>query len=453
MQKNLIKKYNVPGPRYTSYPTVPYWEHPELELEDWLESVKRSFSETNHRDGISLYIHLPYCESLCTFCACNKRITVNHAVEEPYINAVLDEWKMYVDIFPSVPRIKEIHLGGGTPTFFSPQNLDKLINGILSISEKCEEAEFSFEGHPKNTTEDHLQTLFKIGFNRVSVGVQDFDPVVQDVINRIQPYEMVEAVTVAARKIGYDSLNFDLVYGLPLQTKTSIEDTFEKVMRLRPDRIAYYSYAHVPWHGAGQRKFSEDDLPADDEKRELYELGRDKLEEAGYHEIGMDHFALEDDTLYTASNAKKLHRNFMGYTANHTQLMIGLGVSSIGDTLYAFGQNVKTVEGYMEKVEHGNFPIFRGHILSDDDLIVRKHITNIMCNYETTWDSTLDTQPVIQDGVFRLKELELDGLVVVKEDGLMVPDVGKPFIRNICMALDARLWANVPETEVFSKTI
>ncbi|HIA07152.1 MAG TPA: oxygen-independent coproporphyrinogen III oxidase [Flavobacteriales bacterium] len=453
MQKNLIKKYNVPGPRYTSYPTVPYWEHPELELEDWLESVKRSFSETNHRDGISLYIHLPYCESLCTFCACNKRITVNHAVEEPYINAVLDEWKMYVDIFPSVPRIKEIHLGGGTPTFFSPQNLDKLINGILSISEKCEGAEFSFEGHPKNTTEDHLQTLFKIGFNRVSVGVQDFDPVVQDVINRIQPYEMVEAVTVAARKIGYDSLNFDLVYGLPLQTKTSIEDTFEKVMRLRPDRIAYYSYAHVPWHGAGQRKFSEDDLPADDEKRELYELGRDKLEEAGYHEIGMDHFALEDDTLYTASKAKKLHRNFMGYTANHTQLMIGLGVSSIGDTLYAFGQNVKTVEGYMEKVEQGNFPIFRGHILSDDDLIVRKHITNIMCHNETTWDSVSDRESVIQDGVFRLKELELDGLVVVKEDGLMVPDIGKPFIRNICMALDARLWANVPETEVFSKTI
>jgi len=224
-------------------------------------------------------------------------------------------------------------------------------------------------------------------------------------------------------------------------------------MKLRPDRIAYYSYAHVPWHGAGQRKFSEADLPADDEKRELYELGRDKLEEAGYHEIGMDHFSLDSDSLYAASTTKRLHRNFMGYTTNHTQLMIGLGVSSIGDTLYAFGQNVKTVEGYMEKIENGELPIFRGHILSDEDLIVRKHITNIMCNSETTWDSLSGRETVILDGLARLKELESDGLVVISDDGLVVPDTGKPFIRNICMALDARLWANVPETEVFSKTI
>ena len=453
MSKDLIKKYNVPGPRYTSYPTVPYWENPELAVAEWLGSVNRSFSETNDQDGISLYIHLPYCESLCTFCACNKRITVNHAVEEPYINSVLKEWKMYVDAFPAKPRIKEIHLGGGTPTFFSPHNLQKLIDGIMSLAIKCDGAEFSFEGHPRNTTAEHLQALFDVGFNRVSVGVQDFDPVVQDVINRIQPYEMVEAVTVTSREIGYDSLNFDLVYGLPLQTKDSIEDTFEKVMKLRPDRIAYYSYAHVPWHGAGQRKFSEDDLPAHDEKRELYELGRDKLEEAGYREIGMDHFALEGDTLFTAAQTKSLHRNFMGYTANHTQLMIGLGVSAIGDTLYAFGQNVKTVEGYMDKVEQGALPIFRGHILSDEDLIVRKHITNIMCNYETSWDSLSGDEEVTMKGLARLEELESDGLVVIKEDGLRVPESGKPFIRNICMALDARLWANVPETEVFSKTI
>lgn len=453
MSKDLIKKYNVPGPRYTSYPTVPYWEHSELGIDEWIETVNRSFLETNEKVGISLYIHLPYCESLCTFCACNKRITVNHAVEEPYIDSVLKEWKMYVDQFPSIPRIKEIHLGGGTPTFFSPKNLQNLINGILSISEKCEGAEFSFEGHPKNTTKEHLQALFDVGFNRVSVGVQDFDPVIQEVINRIQPYEMVEAVSESSRSIGYDSLNFDLVYGLPLQTKASIEDTFEKVMKLRPDRIAYYSYAHVPWHGAGQRKFSEADLPADDEKRELYELGRDKLEEAGYHEIGMDHFSLTEDTLYSASKSKKLHRNFMGYTANHTQLMIGLGVSSIGDTLYAFGQNVKTVEGYMGRIDQGEFPIFRGHILSEEDLIVRKHITNIMCNYETSWDLASGVEGIIQDGLDRMNELESDGLVIIEKNGLRVPEQGKPFIRNICMALDARLWAKIPETEVFSKTI
>ncbi|MBL4752505.1 MAG: oxygen-independent coproporphyrinogen III oxidase [Flavobacteriales bacterium] len=453
MSEALIKKYNVPGPRYTSYPTVPYWENPKLAIGEWLDSVHRSFSETNDRDGISLYVHLPYCESLCTFCACNKRITVNHAVEEPYIDSVLKEWKMYVDSFPGKPRIKEIHLGGGTPTFFSPQNLRKLIDGIMSLADKCEGAEFSFEGHPRNTTEEHLQALFDVGFNRVSVGVQDFDPVVQDVINRVQPYEMVEAVTEASRRIGYDSLNFDLVYGLPLQTKKSIEDTFEKVMRLRPDRIAYYSYAHVPWIGGGQRKFSEADLPADDEKRELYELGRDKLEEAGYQEIGMDHFSLKEDTLFKASQTKALHRNFMGYTANHTQLMIGLGVSAIGDTLYGFGQNVKTVEGYRDKVEQGVLPIFRGHLLTDEDLTVRGHITSIMCNYETSWDSLSGDEEVTKQGLARLNELEADGLVVIEEGGLKVPESGKPFLRNICMALDARLWANVPETKVFSTTI
>ena len=453
MSKELIKKYNVPGPRYTSYPTVPYWENDQLTPAQWIESVNRSFEETNSGDGISLYIHLPYCESLCTFCACNKRITVNHAVEEPYINAVLREWKMYVDMFPSTPRIKEIHLGGGTPTFFKPENLQKLINGIMGLSEKCDRAEFSFEGHPNNTTKEHLQALYDVGFNRVSVGVQDFDPIVQDVINRIQSYEAVEAVTDLSREIGYDSLNFDLVYGLPLQTHKSIEDTFEKVMKLRPDRIAYYSYAHVPWHGAGQRKFSEDDLPTDDYKRELYELGRDKLEEAGYHEIGMDHFSLEDDSLYIASKSQSLHRNFMGYTTNHTQLMIGLGVSSIGDTLYAFGQNVKSVEGYMEKMDQGVLPIFRGHILTEEDLIVRKHITNIMCRNETTWGSLSGEVAIIHEGLARLKELESDGLVVIEEGRLRVPESGKPFIRNICMAFDARLWANVPETRVFSTTI
>ncbi|MBL4657015.1 MAG: oxygen-independent coproporphyrinogen III oxidase [Flavobacteriales bacterium] len=453
MQQDLIKKYNVPGPRYTSYPTVPYWEDVDFGIEAWLDSIRRSFLESNDAEGISLYVHLPYCESLCTFCACNKRITVNHAVEGPYLDSVLEEWKMYVAAFPSKPRIKEIHLGGGTPTFFSPENLQRLINGIMELGEKCDGAEFSFEGHPKNTTTEHLQALHDVGFNRVSVGVQDFDPLVQDVINRIQPYEMVEAVSESSRSIGYDSLNFDLVYGLPLQTKESIEDTFEKVMRLRPDRIAYYSYAHVPWHGKGQRKFSEADLPADDEKRELYELGREKLEKAGYHEIGMDHFSLEGDSLYTSSKSKKLHRNFMGYTSNHTQLMIGLGVSSIGDTLYAFGQNVKSVEGYMEKIEKGEFPIFRGHILSEEDLIVRKHITNIMCNYETSWDVNGAEAGVIEEGLGRMKELESDGLVVISDGGLVIPEEGKPFIRNICMALDARLWAKIPDTEVFSKTI
>ncbi len=319
MNHHLIKKYNVAGPRYTSYPTVPYWNDKPITVKEWSKSVKKTFDETNVHDGISLYIHLPFCESLCTYCGCNTRITINHAVEKKYIAAVLKEWDMYLAMFVDKPRIKEIHLGGGTPTFFSPENLKVLIDGIMDKSVACKDAEFSFEAHPNNTTEEHLKMLYSLGFRRLSLGIQDFDPKVQTIVNRIQPFEIVDKVVKQARKIGYTSINFDLVYGLPLQTRKSVIDTINKVNVLRPDRIAFYSYAHVPWVKPGQRLFTEKDLPQDDEKRALYEIGKEKFSEMGYAEIGMDHFALNSDTLYKAANEGKLHRNFMGYTHSYTK--------------------------------------------------------------------------------------------------------------------------------------
>jgi len=452
MKTNLIKKYNVPAPRYTSYPTVPYWEN-NLTQEQWKIEVKKSFDKTNAIEGISLYIHLPFCQSLCTYCGCTTRITTNHTVEQPYLKAVQKEWGLYIELFQGKPRIKEIHLGGGTPTFFSPEHLKELLDGILSKAEVCENAEFSFEAHPNNTTYEHLKILHELGFTRLSLGIQDFDPKVQEIVNRIQPFENVERVTSQARELGYKSINFDLIYGLPLQKKSSVIDTINKVKLLRPDRIALYSYAHVPWIKPGQRKFTENDLPKDEEKRELYETGRAMLEREGYVEIGMDHFALKSDSLYKAAQLKKLHRNFMGYTHNYTEFMLGLGVSSISDTWYAFAQNIKVVEEYYDILNKGLFPVFRGHILNSEDLILRKHILNIMCKFETSWLDKEDQTEALYNALNRLKEMELDGLIQRFPYKLIVTEEGKKFIRNICMAFDAHLWKNTPQKDIFSKVI
>jgi oxygen-independent coproporphyrinogen-3 oxidase len=454
MNTSLIQKYNIAGPRYTSYPTVPFWNEEGIKYNDWLATTKRAFDESNEKEGISIYIHLPFCESLCTFCGCHKRITKQHNVEEPYIDTVLKEWALYCDLFEEKPRIKEIHLGGGTPTFFSPVNLEKMIQGILDRSLLCEGYEFSFEAHPNNTTKEHLQTFYDLGFRRASFGVQDYDIKVQKTINRVQPYEIVEKVTNWCKEMGYTSISEDLVFGLPHQTKKSVVDTIQKTKLLKPDRIAFYSYAHVPWiKGVGQRGFDENDLPSADEKRVLYETGKQMLDELGYVEIGMDHFALPTDSMHKAMENKSLHRNFMGYTASKTQLMVGLGMSSISDSWYSFAQNAKTVEEYTELVNRGLIPIFKGHLLSDEDLIIRKHILNIMCHFETSWEEDDMKFPEIPDCIERLREMEEDGLVIFNESGLTLPEKARPFVRNICMAFDLQLLRNQPKTRIFSMTI
>lgn len=454
METQLIRKYNIPGPRYTSYPTVPFWNKEGISISDWKETAKKSFNESNEIEGISVYIHLPFCESLCTFCACHKHITKQHDVEGSYIAAVLKEWQLYLDLFEDTPVIRELHLGGGTPTFFSAENLNTLLLGIFELSKKHELHEFSFEGHPNNTSKAHLQVLFDHGFRRVSFGVQDYNEKVQKAINRLQPLENVKNVTNWAREIGYTSISHDLVFGLPFQTLDDVLHTIEKTNELRPDRIAFYSYAHVPWvKGVGQRGFDEKDLPINEVKRLLYESGKQLLEDCGYVEVGMDHFALKTDSLYSSVVEKKLHRNFMGYSANKTQLMVGLGMSSIADSWYSFAQNVKTVKEYKSLLEKGDFPVFKGHLLSNEDLIIRQHILNIMCHFHTTWNDEKMQFPELKETLNRLSEMEKDGLVEISKDGLVVPEKARPFVRNICMAFDLLLQRNRPTTNLFSSVV
>ncbi|MDQ0594600.1 oxygen-independent coproporphyrinogen-3 oxidase [Chryseobacterium ginsenosidimutans] len=450
---SLIDKYNIPGPRYTSYPTVPYWDESSFSPELWKQSVIRTFKETNAEEGISIYIHLPFCEALCTFCACHKRITKQHSVEIPYLESVLKEWQLYLQLFDEKPKLKELHLGGGTPTFFSPKNLKTLLEGIFETVEIAEHQEFSFEGHPNNTTREHLETLYGLGFRRVSFGVQDYDPKVQKAINRIQPFEKVKEVTEWAKEIGYRGISHDLVFGLPHQSWEAMENTIRKTMELKPDRLAFYSYAHVPWiKGVGQRGFDENDLPSGEEKRRLYEDGKKLLEDLGYIEVGMDHFALEHDDLYQSLIQKKLHRNFMGYTSSKTQLMVGLGMSAISDSWYAFGQNIKTVEEYQKMVEEGEIPVVKGHILNQEDLIVRRHILNLMCQLETTFDIN-NSFPELENAFEMLKEMEKDELVEIHEHQIKITEKGRAFTRNVAMVFDLRMMRNKPETRIFSMTI
>lgn len=448
---SLLSKYDKPIPRYTSYPTVPYWQPETISAEKWRESLTGRGQAENGE--LSVYVHLPYCENLCTFCACNKRITKNHNVEGRYITAVLSEWKMYRDLLPFKPVIREIHLGGGTPTFFSPENLVLLIKGITAGSSIPDSHEFSVEVHPNYTRKEHLEVLSDAGFNRISVGVQDFDPGVQYIINRIQSFEKTKEVIDWARELGYDSINVDLVYGLPMQVVKNIENTIGKIKELRPDRIAFYSYAHVPWKSKGQRRYTESDLPTTEAKWEMYQRGKDLLTAAGFQAIGMDHFALRNDKLWNAAKEGKMHRNFMGYTTTQNKVIIGLGASAIGDSWDAFIQNEKEVEVYEDKVERGEFPIITGHLLTSEDLMLRKNILQLMCTGTTNLDTAQLDDTFIQQVIESLKAMQADGLVTLSGNTIVVTDLGSTFIRNICSALDARMWKKRNFENVFSKAI
>jgi oxygen-independent coproporphyrinogen-3 oxidase len=433
----LLQKYNVPVPRYTSYPTVPVWQD-EINAKEYTDAFASQFIVENKVNGISLYIHLPFCESLCTYCGCNKKITTNHSVEDDYIAALVKEWQLYRQLMDATPVIRELHLGGGTPTFFSAANLERLLTAILSTSIIHEEHEFSFEGHPNNTTRLQLETLYDLGFRRLSLGVQDNDPEVQRIINRIQPIENVRRVTEEARQIGYTSVNFDLIYGLPLQTQESITRTIEQTILLKPDRIAFYSYAHVPWTSKGQRLFNEHDLPTGNEKLQLYETGRRIFQQHGYADIGMDHFALPTDMLYQAAVSGIVHRNFMGYTTQNTNMLVGLGVSAISTTGRSFSQNVKTIHDYYSRLDNDLLPLQKGYLLNDEDVRFGKYILDISCRGET---SIHQVDWVTVETLCReeLTALEQDGLISISGYDIQVTATGKNFIRNICSAFDLYL--------------
>lgn len=404
---------------------------------------------------MSVYIHLPFCESLCTFCGCHKRITKNHAVEEPYIDTVIKEWELYLSAMPFQPEIKELHFGGGTPTFFQADELIRLVQALFKTDKvNPDDVELSIEAHPNNTSDEHLQKLYDFGFRRLSLGIQDYSPTVQKTINRIQPFEEVKKVHDQAVKVGYTSISHDLVFGLPKQQLEDIVDTVEKTLLLRPDRISLYSYAHVPWiKGVGQRGYDESDLPKDDVKRALYTKAKSMLEDAGYIEIGMDHFALAHDSLSIAFNEKELHRNFMGYTTQKTNFLLGLGMSAISDSWFGFAQNDKSVEGYTELINKGEIPIFRGHILSDQDIEIRKHILDLMCHFNTELDPSSKHAHLHADIKNRLSEMITDGLVKIDGDKVEVTTAGIPFVRNCCMAFDQDLRSSIQNENMFSKTI
>ncbi|HEV8505855.1 MAG TPA: oxygen-independent coproporphyrinogen III oxidase [Chitinophagaceae bacterium] len=448
----LLSKYNIPVPRYTSYPTVPFWNE-RIDTERWKQVFTEEFSRINLEYGTSLYIHLPFCESLCTYCGCNKKITTNHSVEEDYIETITKEWKLYRQLMGGPPIIREIHLGGGTPTFFSPANLELLINSIVNRAVVHPHREFSIEGHPNNTTKEHLKSLYGLGFRRISYGVQDHDPIVQRVINRIQPLENVRKATDEARDVGFKSVNFDLIYGLPKQTLPGIEKTIRQTIELKPDRIAFYSYAHVPWTSRGQRLFDENDLPSAREKLQLYLKGKELLTAAGYIDIGMDHFALPGDDLYNAWMDGTLHRSFMGYTTHRTSFLLGLGVSSISDIGVAFAQSVKTLHDYYEAINKNELAIVKGYFLNEEDISFRRYILNIICRGFTTINPT--DLPVINELCFpELQKLEADGLIKWNEKELIVTSRGRHFIRNISSAFDLHLQRNRSEIKpLFSKAI
>lgn len=446
----LLQKYNVPAPRYTSYPTVPLWAD-DLNERGWISLVKKAYEDFGESEGITLYIHLPYCESLCTYCGCNKRITKNHAVETPYITSIMNEWDAYLKILDTKPKLAGIHLGGGTPTFFSPESLEEMLGIIIGSSEVIPDAEFSFEGHPNNTTRGHLQTLFDLGFRRVSYGIQDFNQEVQKAIHRIQPFDRVKEATDVAREIGYTSVNFDLIYGLPHQTAETISATFEKVAELKPDRIAFYSYAHLPSAFPAQKSF-EQFLPKESEKRNLYEKGKQILTEMGYLEVGMDHFALENDPLYIAKKNKTLHRNFMGYTTSPSKILLGLGNSSISDVYYAYAQNTKEIDLYKEQISLGHFAISKGHIMSKEDIETRNLILKLICNHEADWNfcyySVLGKR-----NWDKLKTFAEEGIIEFDAKGIKILPSGLPFVRNVCMVFDLRMQEKEERKFGFSKSI
>lgn len=445
---DLLARYDVPAPRYTSYPTVPYWDETPSQ-EQWIEHLRKTLQMPE--SSWSLYLHIPFCETLCTFCGCNNIITKSHSKEVPYVQSLLKEWSLYKSLVPELSQkpLKHIHMGGGTPTFLSAESLTTLLAPILEPLAKVDDFEASIEVDPRRTTKEQLLALRKLGFNRVSMGVQDFHPEVQRLVNRTQPFEITAKLTQDAREMGYTSVNFDLIYGLARQTPETFKHTTEKTIELRPDRIALYSFALVPWIKPQQRLFKDEDLPKAEEKRALYELAREMLLNAGYVEVGMDHFALNTDNLAKAQTEKSLHRNFMGYTDQKSEVLLGMGVSSISETPFSFHQNEKVLPLYEAALEKGQLPTLRGHIHNLEDVERRQQILTLMTQYQV--DFTSDNQK--NAAMEFLKPMLEDELVYIKGNTLYLTEQGRPFLRNACVFFDERLKVKQPQTKIFSQSI
>ena len=450
---DLLHRYNVPGPRYTSYPTAPVWRE-DLGPADYEEILAES-SGRSAPAPLSLYLHIPFCESLCYFCACTVEITGNHAVEEPYL-ALLEREIHWISERTAGREVVQLHWGGGTPTYLAPERITRLSGALRSAFRFAPDAEVGVEIDPRVTTREHLSALRGAGFNRLSMGVQDFDPAVQEAIHRIQSYEDTRALVLAARELGFDSVNMDLIYGLPLQTPESFRATIERILEIGPDRLAVYSYANVPWLKKHQ-KLLEPRLPGEREKFEIFRTALSRFSEAGYEYIGMDHFARPDDELSRARRNRTLHRNFQGYTTKAGTDLIGMGVSAIGAVGNAFVQNRRELPAYRSAVAAQGSATFRGFRLSFDDRLRREVIGNLLCHGvvvipEVERDFGIAFREYFADALDRLAACEADGLVEISESEVRATPLGRVFLRNLAMPFDAYL-TDPAEKPTFSKTL
>ena len=451
----LLRRFDVPGPRYTSYPTADRFVEAFNES-DYIQALEQ------RRVGsmalpLSLYVHIPFCESVCYYCACNKVITRHHSRAAEYLRYLTREVELQVAHVGKGHSVSQLHLGGGTPTFLSDAELDDLMSMLRRHFTLVPGGEYSVEVDPRTVTEDRLKSLARMGFNRLSFGVQDFDPAVQKAVHRIQPAEQVFELVAAARRIGFESVNVDLIYGLPLQTPESFKRTLAQVNELRPDRIALYGYAHLPSRFKPQRRISAAELPSAGDKLTMLSMSLDALMDAGYVYVGMDHFALPNDALAVAKRQGRLHRNFQGYSTQPDCDLIALGVSAIGRIGATYSQNAKTLEEYRDLLDQGRLPIVRGLALTRDDLLRRAVIMSLMCQGEVQFES-IELGHLIDFCSYFARELEVleglaaHGLVRLSPSGVQVTEAGWFLVRAIAMVFDKNLQVDRDRAR-FSKII
>jgi len=451
LSPELLERYDVPGPRYTSYPTAPQWTN-----DFGPTDAERVIAQSNESGRpLSLYAHLPYCEQLCLFCGCNVIVRRNHDHAGAYLDTLKKEIATLGTLIDPAREVIQSHWGGGTPTYFSPEQLEDLFTFTREHFTFAEDAEIGVEIDPRVTSVEHLTTLRRLGFNRLSMGVQDFNPDVQNTIHRVQSYEMVREMIDACRDLGFDSVNLDLIYGLPLQTAETMAATLDQVLSLGPDRIALFSYGHVPWVKKYQQVLT-DLLPTRDEKFAIFHTAISTLTSAGYTYVGMDHFARENDELCVEQRHGSLHRNFQGYTTKAGADLLGCGVTSIGEIGRAYTQNYRDMDSWRTAIESGQLAVMRGIELTEDDVIHRAAISAILCQTAIDKKAFLEEYGVVVDDYFadaisRLAPLQADGLVEITDTVIRATGIGRVFLRNIAMAFDAYLAPS--DRPMYSRTL
>lgn len=448
--KALVAKYSVAGPRYTSYPTAPQWSSAVKE-----DVYRHRLASRPKGKTLGVYVHLPFCESLCYYCGCNIQITHDKSRSARYVDHVLRELDAVASALPETVGLSQMSWGGGTPTFLTVSEIEKLFQAIAARFPVTADADVSVEVDPRVTTDAQLETMRRLGFNRVSFGVQDFDPKVQETVHRIQPAAMTERMLAKCRGLGYRGINFDLIYGLPYQTPATFEKTLDRLLEMRPDRIALYNYARLPDMIPHQKILEKHPMPEADERLTLFARAYERLLGAGYVAIGMDHFALADDDLGQAVTNGTLFRNFMGYVVKRSEELLGLGASAIGEVNGAFFQNVKSPKEYEDTVERTGLATLRGLVLSDDDHRRRWIVQGLMCEFDVDFAAYAarfgeDFRQTYAREIERLAPLVADGLLVVDTKRIRVTDLGRLFVRNAAMAFDAYLEQS---TLRYSKTV